>query len=455
MLNASTLLICSLSLVAQDPYSLPGSFAWGERSVTVPRPSGGSETAKLYYPADSQGVATPLSSAGGRFPVITFAHGFAATTAFYDSFCRHLATRGYLVIATDSQSISFNPNRLRYIEDVKATINYVIDQDTTSGSFLEGRVNTTAIGASGHSLGGGIASVVADEDDRVKALATFSSVTLRSSGPLGTSPPPYADEAVSNLNIPVSFINGTLDQLVPVSVGGQVLFDAASGPKLLPNVIGGYHVGFTDFPLPAPFGDFGQPGSLSMADNQAFGRAELTSFFDLYLKGDQSAWRRQWGPERFALPGVLNQVDPGFTIAVNSSTITGLPGEQVQVDITIKNTSDHVDSYTILSEDNRWYFLPTIPATPALAPGEQVTIPGIFSIPTSPLGLQDSALLSARSNLDGGTRAFTTVTIVVPEASSLLLTGGGILLAAIGYRRTRSRHPHTAIERRTRNGASH
>ncbi len=45
-------------------------------------------------------------------------------------------------------------------------------------------------------------------------------------------------------------------------------------------------------------------------------------------------------------------------------------GEQVQVDITIKNTSDHVDSYSIFSEDNLWSFLPTIPATPALAPGE-------------------------------------------------------------------------------------
>jgi hypothetical protein len=169
-----------------------------------------------------------------------------------------------------------------------------------------------------------------------------------------------------------------------------------------------------------------------MADNQAFGRAELTSFFDLYLKGDQSAWRRQWGPERFSLPGVLNQVDPGFTISVNSSTITGLPGEQVQVDITIKNTSDHVDSYSIFSEDNLWSFLPTIPATAALAPGEQVTIPGIFSIPASSLSLQDSALLSARSNLDGGTRAFTTVTIVVPEASSLWLIGG--VFAAFGCR---------------------
>ncbi len=142
MLSASTLLLWTLSFIAQDPYSLPGSFSWGERSVTVPRPGGGSETAKLYYPAESQGTGTPLSSTGGRFPVITFAHGFAATTAFYDSFCRHLATRGYLVIATDSQSINFNPNRLRYIEDVKATISYMIDQDTTSGSFLQGRVDT-------------------------------------------------------------------------------------------------------------------------------------------------------------------------------------------------------------------------------------------------------------------------------------------------------------------------
>ncbi|MBY0588608.1 alpha/beta hydrolase [bacterium] len=436
-----SMLLSSLMLtLGQDPYSLPGSFAWGERQVSVPNATGGSQSAKLYYPAVSQGTGTDLSPSGGPFPVVTFAHGFFATPAFYDSFCRQLATRGYLVISTDSQGLSFNPNRLQYISDVKDTITYLIDQNSTPGSVLQGRVDTAAIGISGHSLGGGIASVVAAEDSRVKALATFSSVTLRSSGPLGTAPPPYADDAVSKLDIPVSFINGSLDQLVPVSSGGQPLFNAASGPKLLPNVIGGYHVGFTDFPFTPPLGDFGQPGSISLEENQAFGRAELASFFDLYLKGDQSAWRRQWGPERFALAGVINQVDPGFSITLNADNLVGLPGQQKWVDITIQNTSDHSDSYSLFAEDNLWSLNFSLPSTSLLAPGQQQTLSAWVTIPSSPASLTDLALVSARSNLDGGTRAFTYLRTSVPEASSLVLAGGAILVAGasvIGRRKSR------------------
>jgi dienelactone hydrolase len=422
--------------IGQDPYSLPGAFAWGERQVTVPGTGGGSQTAKLYYPAAAEGVGTALSPSGGPFPVVSFAHGFFATPAFYDSFCRQLATRGYLVISTDSQSFSFNPDRLRYIADVKDTISYMVNQNSVAGSFLEGRVNTSAIGMSGHSLGGGIASVVAAEDNRVKALATFSSVTLRSSGPLGQSPPPYADDAVKKLDIPVSFINGSLDQLVPVSSGGQPLYNAASGPRQLPNIIGGYHVGFTDFPLVPPLGDAGQPGSIPLEENQAFGRAELASFFDLYLKGDQSAWRRQWGPERFSLAGVINQVDPGFAISTNLPNLVGAPGEQKSFDITIKNTSDHADSYALFAEDNLWSILFSSPSTPLLAPGEQVTLPAWVTIPSLPSSLQDRALISARSNLDGGTRAFTYLTTAVPESSSMVLVGSA--LAVFGWLTSRA-----------------
>jgi dienelactone hydrolase len=372
--------------------------------------------------------------------VVSFAHGFAVPPSFYDSFSRHLASRGYLVIATDSQSLNFNPNRLQYVADMKDTITYMIGQNTQPGSFLEGRVQTSAIGASGHSLGGGIATVVAAEDPRVKALATFSAATLRSSGPFGgMAPPPYADSATASLNIPVSFINGSLDLLIPVSTNGQVLYDASEGPRLLPNILGGYHVGFTDFPFPPPFGDIGQPGSVSQEENQAFGRAELASFFDLYLKQDQSAWRRQWGPERLALAGVDSQIDPGFEISVAQSLFTGLPGQAVQIDITVRNTSDFTNSFELIPDENLWSITFSSDTIGPLGPGEATTIPAWVTIPTQPVLLEDSFLLTARSVADGGTRAFTSVTVAVPELSPGLLLGMVSLMGLYPILRAKAR----------------
>jgi predicted dienelactone hydrolase len=425
----STLLALLVSSVlAADIYSTPGPYAWGERTVNVPTPGTPfGVNAKVYYPAVSQGSNTNVSNAG-PFPVIAFGHGFFIGASSYDSTLRHLASRGYIVVATSSQEFTFNPNREQYIADMSRSVDYMIAQNSTAGSPFEGRVNSSQLGISGHSLGGGIALVAASRDSRFKATATLAAASLRDAGPLGAAPPPYADVEVANLNIPVSLINGSADGVIPVATNGQVIYDAASGPRMLPSQTGGFHQGFTDFPFA-----IGETPGVTGAEQLEYTRAELTSFFDLYLKGDQSAWRRQWGPERLALasdnPSILTQLDPGFSIAAVDPTLFGNPGDTENYELVITNTSDRADRYDLFSEDNEWGVSFSSLTTPLLAPGESFSLRAYVAIPIdAQLDAFDTALISGRSVLDGGTRAFTYITTAVPEVGSLLYSGAALLL---------------------------
>jgi dienelactone hydrolase len=419
----STLLV-ALAVVATDPdpFSMPGPQAWGERAVGVSRPDNTTVTARVYYPATLQGLNRPIDPSGGTYPIVTFAPGFSTAPTAYASTMRHLATHGYLVIVTSSQSATFEPDRLQYVADVRGTIDYLIAENARAASPFFGRVDTTKVGASGHSLGGGISIVAAAEDPRILASATLAAASLRDAGPLGPAPPPYADVEVTKLQIPVSLINGSLDGLIPVSTNGQVLYDAAHGPRLLPNLIGGYHGGFWDPPV-----SFDE-GTVTQAENLAFARAELLSFFDLYLKGDQDAWRRQWGPERLAAAGVIDtQLDPGFSIAADDSSKPADVAGLATYDLLVQNTGDRADSFKLFVEDNHWGLSFSTLQTPLLAPGETFSLQAFVTVPATPGSTSDQALVSARSDADGGTRAWTYLTTaVVPEPSALASATVGI-----------------------------
>lgn len=420
-------LVLGAALLSQDdPYSLAGPHQVGQTTVAITRSDNSTVNSIIFYPSLASGVDAPIDTSDGPYPAITFAPGFFTSPDWYTSTLSHLASKGYLVIASYSQSGSFSPNKDQYVQDVRDTITYLLDENNRAGSMFQGTIRPDEIGASGHSLGGGVSIVAAALDDRIKALAPMAAATLRTAGPLGDAPPPYADVAVANLPIPVSLINGSQDGYIPVATNGQVIYDAASAPKLLPNLTGGYHFGFIDFEIPF----LSDTGSVTQDVNRAFARAELTSFFDLYLKGDQSAWRRQWGPERLALSGIQTQLDPGVTITSDHPVLTGQPGSQAIFHLTIRNTSGFANSFHLFSEDNGWSVDFASDHTPSLAPGGIFETDAFVTIPLLPGLATDQALLSARSDRDNGTRGFTIIVTAVPEASNLLLVAVACVLGS-------------------------
>jgi hypothetical protein len=108
-----------------------------------------------------------------------------------------------------------------------------------------------------------------------------------------------------------------------------------------------------------------------------------------------------------------------------SGSELGPGGGRASFIIEIENTSDHADQYDFFAEDNTWGVTFSDLVTPILNPGEVFTLQAFVSIP---LGIDpmatDTALISARSLKDGGTRAYDFInTAVVPEASTFLSVG--------------------------------
>lgn len=422
---------------AADPFSLPGPYAVGSRTVTVDRTDGSSFEMLLYHPADSAGANVPLAAGSQPFPAISFGPGFLQTNSQYASTLRHLASWGYLVGSTESQ-FGFAPDKPQYAQDLSDMLTALELANADPGSDFAGRVATDRFGVAGHSLGGGVSVLTAVADPRIKAVANFAAASTNSPPPFPPGLPPTDDpsaiDLASNLTIPVSFISGSQDSIITVVDNGQLMFNNAPAPKLLPNIVGGFHCGFTDNDTAF----FCDSGSITGAEQRALARAELTSFFETYLGENDQAWKRVWGPDRQALTGVVDSLlDPGFMLVASDPLVTIDPQFGGEVAFTLTNISLAAQTFDLFAE-GPWSALLSVQSTPVLAPSESFQFHLMIEFPGPPLGAREPLLVSARSGLDGGTRAFTLIeAVAVPEPGGWIALLG--MAAAVGGRRVRRR----------------
>jgi dienelactone hydrolase len=143
----------------QTDYAAHGAYRAGRRRVTVRRPNNTTFTAQLYYPATATGDNAPYDGSGAPYPAVSFGHGFLQPPERYRSILEHLATWGYLTIATES-GLELFPNHRAYAEDMRHCLTYLEEQHAAPTSWLFGQVATEQFGISGHSMGGG-ASILA------------------------------------------------------------------------------------------------------------------------------------------------------------------------------------------------------------------------------------------------------------------------------------------------------
>lgn len=122
----------------------------------------------LYYPKDMV--------EGQLYPILSWANGTCAKTNGYDALLSHLASHGFIVVATNSRYTGSGKFQLRAVD-------YVISENDKPESPLYKHVDTAQVGVFGHSQGG-TSSWAAANDKRVK-----TSVILNSTGS-GTRPTP-------------------------------------------------------------------------------------------------------------------------------------------------------------------------------------------------------------------------------------------------------------------------
>lgn len=375
--------------MAQD-LSAPGPFAAGWTDLTVPRPGGGSFTAKLFYPAVTRGENATYDGSGAPYPAISFGHGFLQSVEQYQSTLEHLATWGYLAIASRSAGGLF-PNHQNFANDMRYCLDWLEQQNGDTGSILFGQVDTQRFGMSGHSMGGGASLLATATDPRVRTVANMAAANTN----------PSAIDAAGQITVPLCLITGSQDSIVPPANHGQLMYNAAGPPKQLPLIVGGFHCGFTDDGFL-----FCDSGSISRSTQLAITRRLLVAWFNLYLKGDQSLWPIVWGEAMLADPQVTTTFDAGIVLTPPATTPVGRGGSTIDVDVQITNTDDQSTSYTMLVEDNTWPVTITPSQTPALAPNAATSIPLQVSLPAAPGVTTDEFLFTARSDADNATRTF-------------------------------------------------
>jgi len=401
----------SCTTASAGDLSAPGPFAAGTRSVTVTRPGGTTFTATLHYPATSAGSGTPFAAAAAPCPAITFGHGFLQPVSQYASTLAHLATHGFIVIASQSEGGLF-PSHANFASDLRSCLDWLEQQDASAGSELFAAIDTNAFGAGGHSMGGGASILAAKDDARIKALAPTA--------PADTSPSSIA--AMSAVTAAIRLIVGSQDSIVPRAGSAQPMYANAAGPRQLLSIQGGFHCGFTD----ASF--FGcDSGSITRAQQLAITRRLLTEFFLLHLRGEQNEWRSVWGP---ALPPASETSvtrDPRIALALDASTAAVPVGSSVVIGGSCANTgASSVATLQLAEAPAGWSVVGSPAATGPIAPGASTPVSVEIEALT---GASDgTALVSARRVDDGATRTFAVLALqALPPSSPADLNGDGVV----------------------------
>lgn len=191
-----------------------------------------------------EGVARPgaaIRNAGQPLPLVLFSHGFGGMRIQSFGLTTHLASRGYVVVApdhpgrmlTDVLPCIFSPplegcdlsgfGNDPGPEGLAAALEWA-DQASAVGPFGE-RIDVGRIGVVGHSAGAGSATVFADGEPRVNAVA------------------PLAGGGVPARDVATLRMDGSCDGFVPAADPSSV--DGVPGAEFV-TVHGAGHLAFTN-----------------------------------------------------------------------------------------------------------------------------------------------------------------------------------------------------------------
>jgi dienelactone hydrolase len=165
-----------------------------------------------------------LAQGGLCHPVITWGNGTGSNPGLYQVLLNHLASHGFVVIASDSPQVAQGDP-----PPMLAGITWVLEQNGDPTSVLYQRIDTTHIGATGHSQGG-FATTTAAGDSRVTSIAPLTGASTQ-----------------RNLHGPAWFFCGEMDTTVPCDTV-QRAFDAVSTqPAMFANHLTSDHVNWVTF----------------------------------------------------------------------------------------------------------------------------------------------------------------------------------------------------------------
>jgi hypothetical protein len=109
---------------------------------------------------------------GEKFPVITWGNGTCAMPEGYGGLLRYVASHGYIVVAANSRWVGSNTG-------MRTAIDFIFAENEKPDSKYYQKVDTTKVGAMGHSQGG-MATATAASDVRIQSVILWNGGTSAS-----------------------------------------------------------------------------------------------------------------------------------------------------------------------------------------------------------------------------------------------------------------------------------
>jgi hypothetical protein len=174
----------------------PGPWSVATTSGTVTR---GSRSTPVV-------AHVPQRDDGQPSPLVAFLPGFQAKAEWYNGTIQRLASHGFVVVAADPPAGLFSVSHTEMAADLSAVLDWALAPDGP----LAGKVDPAHVGASGHSLGGKVATMAAFADARITALMALDPVNAGNpfTGYSDALPDIMPDQ-VAALTIPVGFVGET------------------------------------------------------------------------------------------------------------------------------------------------------------------------------------------------------------------------------------------------------
>ena len=214
----------------------------------------------VYYPAD-------LLTSDETYPVVVWSNGSWCPVQTYYGYIQPLVEAGYVVIAdTDLYT--------KYGSSVVDSVEFAYEINEDEDSLFYGKIDTDAIGATGHSLGGEACVNACASTDKIKCIVSLAGCST-------------ADEVdAMQTDVPTLFFGGQYDINVPKDKYCVTSFNEINGPAVyvyctnvehfacwyLPDLYTGYAVDWLDIYLKgdtSKLSIFQDGGQLSQDDNYA------------------------------------------------------------------------------------------------------------------------------------------------------------------------------------------
>jgi hypothetical protein len=217
-----------------DDFSERGPFS--TRSSNRNGPDG---AFSLYYPKN-------LGQDGLKHPVITWGNGTNAIPFFYSGLLEHWASHGFVVIASNSRMTGSG-------EEMLEGVDWLISENCREDSPFFNKININAVGASGHSQGGG-GAINVGHSPKVECIAPIQPSPGNARGILS----------------PMFVIAGSRDTIISPDLVERRVYNPSTVPTVFGILNGATH--FT--PLGSAQGI----------------RGYLTAWFRFHLMKDDFAW---------------------------------------------------------------------------------------------------------------------------------------------------------------------